>query len=74
MREIVRYVRDAKIDEIILAIPWDKQDVIDEIESELRVLPLPIKLVPDCCDRTHAQASGVPSLDQPRLWSSNALH
>jgi Undecaprenyl-phosphate glucose phosphotransferase len=47
MREIVRYVRDARVDEIVLAIPWDKQDVIDEIERELRVLPLPIKLVPD---------------------------
>lgn len=47
MREIVRYVRDAKVDEIVLAIPWDKQDLIDEIEGELRVLPLPIKLVPD---------------------------
>lgn len=47
IREIVRYVRDTRVDEIILAISWDKQDVIDEIERELRVLPLPIKLVPD---------------------------
>lgn len=47
MREIVHYVREARVDEIILAIAWDMQDVIDEIECELRVLPIPIKLVPD---------------------------
>jgi len=47
LREIVRYVRHERVDEIILAIPWHQQSLIDEIESELRVLPLPIKLVPD---------------------------
>ncbi|ARP99513.1 undecaprenyl-phosphate glucose phosphotransferase [Pseudorhodoplanes sinuspersici] len=47
LREVVRYVRDARVDEVVVAIPWDKQDVIDEIECELRVLPLPVKLVPD---------------------------
>lgn len=47
MREIVRYVRETAIDEVILAVPWGMSDVIFRIESELRVLPLPVKLLPD---------------------------
>jgi Undecaprenyl-phosphate glucose phosphotransferase len=47
MREIVRYVRETKVDEVIVAIPWGLSDLISEVENELRVLPVPVKLVPD---------------------------
>jgi len=47
MRAIVRYVREEEIEEIMLAIAWDRHDILDEVEQHLRVLPLPIKLVPD---------------------------
>lgn len=47
MREVVRYVRETGVDEIIVAVPWSLSDVILQIESELRVLPIPVKLVPD---------------------------
>ncbi|HMF66367.1 MAG TPA: undecaprenyl-phosphate glucose phosphotransferase, partial [Phyllobacterium sp.] len=47
MREVVRYVRDTGIDEVIVAIPWNLSDVIFEVENQLRVLPIPVKLVPD---------------------------
>ena len=47
MREVIRYVRDKAIDEIILALPWDKLDVIRRVEDGLRVLPVPVKLIPD---------------------------
>jgi Undecaprenyl-phosphate glucose phosphotransferase len=47
MREVVRYVRETGIDEIIVAIPWSLSDVLWEVENQLRVLPVPVKLVPD---------------------------
>jgi Undecaprenyl-phosphate glucose phosphotransferase len=47
LREIVHYVRETSIDEIIVAIPWGQTDLIDRVESALRVLPVPVKLVPD---------------------------
>ena len=47
LREIIHYVREMRIDEVIVAIPWSLTDLIDEVESGLRVLPVPVKLVPD---------------------------
>ena len=47
LREIIQYVREKSIDEIIVAIPWSSTDLIGEVESGLRVLPVPVKLVPD---------------------------
>jgi Undecaprenyl-phosphate glucose phosphotransferase len=47
LREIIHYVREKSIDEIIVAIPWSSTDLIGEVESGLRVLPVPVKLVPD---------------------------
>src|SRR4051794_1657214 len=47
LREVIHYVREMSIDEIITAIPWSLTDLLDEVETELRVLPVPVKLVPD---------------------------
>jgi Undecaprenyl-phosphate glucose phosphotransferase len=47
LREVIRYVREMDIDEIIVAIPWSLTDLLGEVENELRVLPVPVKLVPD---------------------------
>ncbi|MDQ8728039.1 undecaprenyl-phosphate glucose phosphotransferase [Bradyrhizobium sp. LHD-71] len=47
MREVVRCVREERIDEVVLVLPWNRPDVIHEVESELRMLPIPVKLVPD---------------------------
>jgi Undecaprenyl-phosphate glucose phosphotransferase len=47
LREVIRYVREKSIDEIFVAIPWSSTDLISEVESGLRVLPVPVKLVPD---------------------------
>jgi Undecaprenyl-phosphate glucose phosphotransferase len=47
LREVIHYVREMSIDEIITAIPWSLTDLLDEVENELRVLPVPVKLVPD---------------------------
>jgi Undecaprenyl-phosphate glucose phosphotransferase len=47
LRDVTRYVRGADIDEVIIAIPWSSTDLLGAVERELRVLPLPVKLVPD---------------------------
>jgi Undecaprenyl-phosphate glucose phosphotransferase len=47
MREVVRLVRETQVDEILLALPWSKQELITSVEAELRILPVPVKLVPD---------------------------
>jgi Undecaprenyl-phosphate glucose phosphotransferase len=47
LREVTRYVRDRDIDEIIVAIPWRLTDLLRKVENELRVLPVPVALVPD---------------------------
>ena len=47
LREVTRYVRDMDIDEIIVVIPWNLTDLLGEVENELRVLPVPVELVPD---------------------------
>ena len=47
LREVIRCVREMNIDEIIVAVPWNLTDLLSGIENELRLLPVPIKLVPD---------------------------
>jgi Undecaprenyl-phosphate glucose phosphotransferase len=47
MRELVRYVRQTGVDEVVIAMPWAFLDAVGQVESELRVLPIPIKLVSD---------------------------
>jgi Undecaprenyl-phosphate glucose phosphotransferase len=47
LRELVHYVREMGIDQIIIAVPWRLTDLLGEVEGELRVLPIPVRLVPD---------------------------
>ncbi len=47
IREVIRRVRETGADEIVLAIPWTLPELIHDTERALRVLPVPIKLVPD---------------------------
>ncbi len=55
MREVVRYVRETRVDEIVLVLPWNRGDLIHLIEHDLRVLPIPIKLLPDSMTREMLQ-------------------
>lgn len=47
LREVIHYVREVGVEEIIVAIPWSSTDLLNEVESVLRLLPIPVKLVPD---------------------------
>ncbi len=51
LREVTHFVRDMDIDEIIVAIPWRLTDLLRTVENELRVLPVPVTLVPDTTTR-----------------------
>jgi Undecaprenyl-phosphate glucose phosphotransferase len=47
IRDVIHYVRQKSIDEVIVAVSWTRQALISAIAAELRVLPTPVKLVPD---------------------------
>jgi Undecaprenyl-phosphate glucose phosphotransferase len=47
LRDVVRFVRETRIDEILLVLPWNRPEDIQRVEAELRVLPVSIKLMPD---------------------------
>jgi Undecaprenyl-phosphate glucose phosphotransferase len=47
VREILPYVRNRQVDEIVLAMPWGQAALIDQVANELRALPIPVRLMPD---------------------------
>lgn len=47
MREIVVNIRQSMVDEVIVAVPWQFVEAIGQVERELQILPIPIKLLPD---------------------------
>ena len=46
-QQLIDYVREEKIDEIVIALPWSADQRILEILRRLRHLPVPIRLAPD---------------------------
>lgn len=47
LREVIRFVRSNTVDEVVLALPWSRLDIIQQVEAELRQLPMPVKLLSD---------------------------
>jgi Undecaprenyl-phosphate glucose phosphotransferase len=47
LNRAVQRVQSGRVDEILLAISWDRCRLLDSIVAELRVVPIPIRLVPD---------------------------
>lgn len=47
MNEVIRYVRQHPIEEILLAASWADTQLIEKIADRLEVLPLPVTLLPD---------------------------
>ena len=45
--DLIRYVRQRRPDEIILAIQWHQTPLIQRIMSELRAVPVPVRLLGD---------------------------
>jgi Undecaprenyl-phosphate glucose phosphotransferase len=46
-KELIAYTRENGIDDVFLLIGWSKQHAIDSILDALKVLPLPVHLLPD---------------------------
>jgi Undecaprenyl-phosphate glucose phosphotransferase len=47
VRDIVHYLRNRQVDEVVLALPWNDVALIDAVSDGLRMLPVPIRLIPD---------------------------
>ena len=47
MQDIVAQIRRLDPDEVLLALRWDQPALLAAVENELRILPLPVRLVPD---------------------------
>jgi Undecaprenyl-phosphate glucose phosphotransferase len=46
LHDIVAQIRRIDPDEVLLALPWDQPALLETVENALRVLPLPVRLVP----------------------------
>jgi undecaprenyl-phosphate galactose phosphotransferase/putative colanic acid biosynthesis UDP-glucose lipid carrier transferase len=47
LSEAIRTAQSGRVEEILLAIPWDQRRLIDSIVAVLRIVPIPIRLAPD---------------------------
>ena len=47
LRDIVEASRNFEVDEIVLALDWNRAQRIEELVYALRVVPLPVRLLPD---------------------------
>jgi putative colanic acid biosynthesis UDP-glucose lipid carrier transferase len=45
--DVLRYVRQRRPDEVLLAIPWQRSQLIRCIADELRSVPIPVRLLTD---------------------------
>ncbi|MCA1392262.1 undecaprenyl-phosphate glucose phosphotransferase [Bradyrhizobium sp. IC3123] len=45
--ELINYAREQRIEHVFLLINWSRQHAIDSILDALKILPLPVHLVPD---------------------------
>lgn len=59
LKSALQYARQHKIEEIVLALPWNDRARLDEVRARLRAMPLPVKLLPD--------AAVSPLLNAPRV-------
>ena len=47
LSEAIRTAQSGRVEEILLAIPWNQRRLINSIVAVLRVVPIPIRLAPD---------------------------
>jgi Undecaprenyl-phosphate glucose phosphotransferase len=45
--ELARRVREVRAEEIVLALPWARPQEIELLLGQMRVIPLPVRLLPD---------------------------
>ncbi|ACA19318.1 Undecaprenyl-phosphate glucose phosphotransferase [Methylobacterium sp. 4-46] len=47
LKDVVDFVRAHDVEEILLVIPWNRSELIFEVQGQLQVLPVSVKLAPD---------------------------
>jgi Undecaprenyl-phosphate glucose phosphotransferase len=47
MRGVIDHIRRSGVDAVLLAIDWAHADLIEDVADHLRVLPIPVRLLPD---------------------------
>ncbi|RLP80531.1 undecaprenyl-phosphate glucose phosphotransferase [Xanthobacter tagetidis] len=65
LKSALQFARQQKVEEIVLALPWNDRARLDEVRARLRALPIPVKLLPD--------ASISPLLNAPRVEFGNSV-
>ncbi|MBM6593257.1 undecaprenyl-phosphate glucose phosphotransferase [Microvirga pudoricolor] len=47
LRRLVAFARSHEVDKVLLALPWSDEQLVRHVLERVRVLPLPIYLIPD---------------------------
>lgn len=79
--QVVRTAQSGRVEEILLAVRWDQHRLVDQIVTALRVVPIPIRLAPDCTiaglldkPRTEIGSTWVVDLHRgPLTWGECAI-
>ena len=79
--QVIRTAQSGRVEEILLAIRWDQRRLVESIVTELRVVPIPIRLAPDRTiagllhkPRTEIGSTWVVDLHRgPLTWSECAV-
>jgi undecaprenyl-phosphate galactose phosphotransferase/putative colanic acid biosynthesis UDP-glucose lipid carrier transferase len=64
---LIDYAREEKIEHVFLLFNWGRQHVIDSILNALKILPIPVHLIPDT---NVARFLKYPIMNEGGLWSS----
>lgn len=79
--QVIRTAQSGRVEEILLAIRWDRRHLVDSIVTALRIVPIPIRLAPDRTisdllhkPRTEIGSTWVVDLHRgPLTWSECAI-
>jgi Undecaprenyl-phosphate glucose phosphotransferase len=46
-RQVIEYVREARLDEVHIALDWSRQEAVSALLAELQLTPVAVRLLPD---------------------------
>ena len=67
LEEIIELSRKADVQELFILVKWERARLVEEVLSVLRILPLPIHLLPD---ENVARFLGTPMLQVGTVWTA----
>ena len=68
VNDLIHYVKENRVDDVIIALPWSAEERMQEIISKLEVLPVDLRLSPDMVgysllDYSFSEYCGLPVLN-----------